>query len=117
MWYSGLIHRAQWLSADASPPRRHAGASSTQEKESRDARRSDNHADLGAEQRPDDSPSRDLWAAGAPSRIIALVNPLVMAERAKRIDARMQDTTAATVLQRRCAEVVAAYLLDTHGSN
>lgn len=51
------------------------------------------------------------------ARIAALIDPGVLAERHERIAVRLADTSGAAVLQRRCAEVVANYLLDAYANN
>jgi len=54
---------------------------------------------------------------GLSARIAALIDPGVLAERHERIVARLEDTSGAAVLQRRCAEVVANYLLDAYAND
>ena len=54
---------------------------------------------------------------GLSARLAALIDPRVLAERHERIVARLEDTSGAAVLQRRCAEVVANYLLDAYAND
>jgi hypothetical protein len=46
-----------------------------------------------------------------PPHLAALVNPKVLAEREKVIEARLLDEGRTRVLRRRCAEIVANHLL------
>ena len=46
-----------------------------------------------------------------PVHLVALVNPKVLAEREKVIEARLLDEGRTRVLRRRCAEIVANHLL------
>lgn len=48
-----------------------------------------------------------------PVHLAALVNPDVLAEREKVIDARLRDEGRTRVLRHRCAEIIAKHLLET----
>lgn len=44
-------------------------------------------------------------------RVLRLVNPGVLAERVRVVEARVRDTGGERVRRRRCAEVIASHLL------
>ena len=48
---------------------------------------------------------------GLPAHLAALVNPEVLAEREKVIEARLRDEGRTRVLRRRCAEIIVNHLL------
>ncbi len=50
---------------------------------------------------------------GLPDRVARLINPAVLAERAERVSTHLANHSLARVHQRRCAEIIANYLLET----
>ena len=46
-----------------------------------------------------------------PAHLAAMINPVVLAERQGVVEARLGDVARTRVLRRRCAEIVAEYLL------
>lgn len=60
----------------------------------------------------DTSNAGNLQLNGLPARVLRLIDPKVAAKRAARVSKRVADVEADVVHRRRCAEVVANYLLE-----
>jgi hypothetical protein len=62
------------------------------------------------------SPIEKLGAATRPlpSRIAGLISPSVLAKRATKIAARLEDLTGERARKRRCVEIIVKHLLDEH---
>jgi hypothetical protein len=54
-----------------------------------------------------------ILGPSVPTRLQTRINPDVLAERRRRIAARLRDIVGDRVRRRRCAEIVAAHLLDS----
>jgi hypothetical protein len=63
----------------------------------------------------DKSGGADVSPAGLalPERLARLINPRVLSERATRVKARLADEALERVRRKRCAEIIAAHLLET----
>ncbi|MHB1073054.1 MAG: hypothetical protein ACYC3Q_09560 [Gemmatimonadaceae bacterium] len=58
------------------------------------------------------STDADEQLSGLPARVLRLIDPKVAAKRAVRVSGRVADVEADLVHRRRCAEVVAKYLME-----